>query len=410
MKQVIIGAVIALMAVLLAGPAAVQAQDLQDYDYVTNADNTITLTRYIGTNAVVTIPTNITGLPVIRIGQSAFSGLTNVTSVTIPGSVTNIGDSVFERCYGLTNASLANGVLSIGSNAFESCTSLTSVTLPGTLASIGASAFLWCSWLPTIVLPGSVTSIGDSAFKWCYRLTNATFANGLLSIGDSAFSGCISLTSAAIPGSVTNVGDSAFAGCNSLTSLTIPTNLSSIGNSVFGGCAALPNVTIPGSVTSLGSEAFGDCGDLSNVTIPASVTNFAADAFRGCLHSTNLYFQGNAPTISPINGPNIGPPLSGTVYYLPGTTGWSNTFGGDPAVLWNPLIQTGDGSFGVQTGQFGFNITGTSNIPIVVEASASLAGPVWTPLQSLTLTNGSYYFSEPFQPGSPQRYYRITSQ
>jgi hypothetical protein len=252
--------------------------------------------------------------------------------------------------------------------------------------------------------------MGDSVFGNCYRLTNATFANGLLSIGDSAFSGCISLTSVAIPGSVTNVGDSAFAGCNSLTNLTIPTSLTSIGNSVFESCAALPNVTIPGSVTSLGSEAFGDCGDLSNVTIPASVTNFAADAFAGCLHSTNLYFQGNAPSISPRNGPNIGPPLTGTVYYLPATTGWSNSFDGCPAVLWNPLIQTGDGSFGVRNNQFGFNITGTTNIPIVVEASTSLAGPVWTSVQSLTLTNGSYYFSEPFQPGSAQRYYRIGSQ
>jgi len=64
----------------------------------------------------------------------------------------------------------------------------------------------------------------------------------------------------------------------------------------------------------------------------------------------------------------------------------------------------------VRNNQFGFNITGTTNIPIVVEASPSLAGPGWTPLQSLTLTNGSYYFSEPFQPGSAQRYYRIGSQ
>jgi hypothetical protein len=98
------------------------------------------------------------------------------------------------------------------------------------------------------------------------------------------------------------------------------------------------------------------------------------------------------------------------VYYLPATSGWSNSFDGVPAVLWNPVIQTGDGSFGVRNNQFGFNITGTTNIPIVVEASTSLASPVWTALQSLTLTNGTCYFSEPFQPGSSGRYYRISSQ
>ena len=77
-------------------------------------------------------------------------------------------------------------------------------------------------------------------------------------------------------------------------------------------------------------------------------------------------------------GLTLGNPLIGTVYYLPGTTGWSNSFDGVPAVLWNPLIQTADGSFGVRTNQFGFNITGTPNIPIVVQAADNLANPVWT--------------------------------
>ena len=74
------------------------------------------------------------------------------------------------------------------------------------------------------------------------------------------------------------------------------------------------------------------------------------------------------------------------------------------------MIQTGDGDFGVQNGQFGFNIAGTANIPIVVEGCADLAGPVWVPLQSLTLTNGLFHFSEPAEANSPGRYCRIGSQ
>ncbi len=104
-----------------------------------------------------------------------------------------------------------------------------------------------------------------------------------------------------------------------------------------------------------------------------------------------------------------GNPVSATVYYLPATTGWSNTFGGVPAVLWNPLINTGDGSFGLSNNQFGFNITGTSNIPIVVEACADLAGPAWSPLASLTLTNGLMYFSDAQWTNYSGRYYRISS-
>ena len=94
---------------------------------------------------------------------------------------------------------------------------------------------------------------------------------------------------------------------------------------------------------------------------------------------------------------------------MPGTTGWSNPFDGLPAVLWNPLIQASGASFGISNSQFGFNITGTANIPIVVEACTNLVNPVWSLRQSLTLTNGLFYFSEPVQNSRTGRFYRISS-
>jgi hypothetical protein len=63
--------------------------------------------------------------------------------------------------------------------------------------------------------------------------------------------------------------------------------------------------------------------------------------------------------------------------------------------------------FGVRTNRFGFNITGTANIPIVVEACTNLANPAWNPLQSCNLTNGSLYFSDPTWTNYPARLYRI---
>ena len=98
-----------------------------------------------------------------------------------------------------------------------------------------------------------------------------------------------------------------------------------------------------------------------------------------------------------------------TVYYLPGTTGWGTTFGGRPAVLWNPLVQTSDASFGVRTNRFGFTITGASNLVIVVEASTNLANPVWAPVGTNTLTGGSSYFSDPQWTNHPARFYRLRS-
>jgi hypothetical protein len=49
----------------------------------------------------------------------------------------------------------------------------------------------------------------------------------------------------------------------------------------------------------------------------------------------------------------------------------------------------------VRSSQFGFEITGTSNIPIVVEACANPGSPVWIPRQSLTQTNGLFHISDP---------------
>jgi hypothetical protein len=92
--------------------------------------------------------------------------------------------------------------------------------------------------------------------------------------------------------------------------------------------------------------------------MPGSVTNIGGNAFYACVSLTNVYFTGNAPTAdsSIFGGYEVCQPVPVTVYYLPGTTGWSNTFAGVPALLWNPLIQTGHGSFGVRDNQFGFNI------------------------------------------------------
>ncbi|MGD0261934.1 MAG: hypothetical protein ABSD29_19365, partial [Verrucomicrobiota bacterium] len=88
---------------------------------------------------------------------------------------------------------------------------------------------------------------------------------------------------------------------------------------------------------------------------------------------------------------------------------WGLTFAGVPAVLWNPQAQTGDGSFGVRTNRFGFNITGTSNLVVVVEACTDLANPAWSPVGTNTLTGGSSYFSDPQWTNYPARWARTPS-
>jgi hypothetical protein len=262
--------------------------------------------------------------------------------------------------------------------------------------------------IPTNINNLLVTGIGigeDTVFS--DSLISVTIPSSITSIGSFAFVCYSNLTSVSIGNGVTNIDDWTFADCPNLTNVMMPNGVTSIGNYAFAFCFNL-SIAIPNSVTNIGKNAFSDCFSLTSITIPSSVTSIDEYAFVSCTSLASVYFEGNAP--------NVGSGLFEycinqlTVYYLPGTTGWSNTFAYTPAVtavLWNPLIQTGDGSFGVQSNQFGFNITNATNLTVVVEACTNLANPVWTPLQTLTLSNGSAYFSDPQWTNYPARFYGL---
>jgi len=281
-----------------------------------------------------------------------------------------------------------------------------------TVTSIGFEAFIDKTTVTSVTFPGSVTSAGYGAFEGCYWLTSVTMSDSLTKIADLMFNMCLNLTNAPIPPSVTSIGEDAFDG-TALSTLTIPTNVTSIGAGAFCDCTALTNAVLYG-ITTLGDYALSACTSLESVTLPATITEIIGNPFGYCPSLTEVFFMGNGPVL--LSGmPDSGEPFSDnpnvTVYYLPGTSNWTflTDVTGVKTVLWNPLIQTGNGNFGVQNNQFGFDITGTPAIPIVVEASTNLANPVWSALTNVTLTNGLFHFSEPLQAGSPTRYYRIGS-
>ena len=63
----------------------------------------------------------------------------------------------------------------------------------------------------------------------------------------------------------------------------------------------------------------------------------------------------------------------------------------------------------MQTNGFGFTISWATNIPVVVEACTNLANPLWSPVGTNTLTDGSSYFSDPQWTNYPARLYRLRS-
>jgi hypothetical protein len=248
---------------------------------------------YIGGSEVtsITIPNSVTS-----IGDYRFAGWSGLKSIAIPSSVTSIGGSAFSGCTGLTSVSVPSSVTSIGDDAFSGCTGLTKAEF-ASLESLFSISFgyncsnplqlahhlyIGGSEVTELVIPSSVTSIGNGAFQGCTGLVSIAIPSSVTSIGGSAFSGCTGLTSVSIPSSVTSIGGSAFNGCTALTSVVIPFSVTSIARDTFAGCTGLTSALIPESVTSIGDGAFYNCAGLTSIRIPSSVTSIGYDAFFGC--------------------------------------------------------------------------------------------------------------------------------
>jgi len=105
-----------------------------------------------------------------------------------------------------------------------------------------------------------------------------------------------------------------------------------------------------------------------------------------------------------------------TVYYLPGTTGWGAAFDSRPTALWAlpyPIILTGangNTNLGVRNNQFGFNVSWATNVPVIVLTATNLAKPVWTPVSTNALANGTCYCNDPQWRNYSGHFYRLRSQ
>jgi hypothetical protein len=256
---------------------------------------------------------NFTGLNTI--GQYAFSNCTNLSTITLPATVT-----------------------AIGRNAFATCGSLKSFTMPQSLKTIGIEAFAYTG-LTSVTIPSSVTDISAGAFSGCVSLKKLSVKSGNTVYNSSGSCNAIIKTttneliqgcqSTVIPNTVTSIGKQAFLALKTLTSIDIPSSVITIAERAFEG-TGLVNITIPSSVNTIGKYAFYNCTGLTEVhsliEVPFAINN---NVFQ--YNDNGVYF-----TTATLYVP------AGTKSKYKATAGWKNFTNiveeGLPEVIYGDLV------------------------------------------------------------------------
>ena len=201
-----------------------------------------------------------------------------VTSCVFGTSVTEIKPYAFYGATCLTYVSIPSWVTSIGESAFSGCSGLTEMTIP--FAGSSATA---------------TEASASTLFGYIFGMTSYTGGTSVRQYyEDNSFKDYYipsSLRSVTITGSNTggNLLFGAFSNCSMLTSVTIGNLVTSIGIAAFSGCSGLTSVTIGREVTIIKSGAFYNCSGLRTVTIGQSVTGIRQGAFSGCNGITDIY-------------------------------------------------------------------------------------------------------------------------
>ncbi|MGN0151437.1 MAG: leucine-rich repeat protein [Wujia sp.] len=286
-----------------------EAEDGVSYTYQSNADGGITITGLtsLTQRKSLVIPSEIDGLAVTEIGDSAFASNQYIEGVTIPDSVTRIGEKAFFSCKNMVaDIVIPGSVTEIGVSAFSGCRKTageTNITISNKIGTqmtnakinIGNLAFAYNSGIKGTLTIERPCVIGESAFSGCTYMTGGlSLPEGTTEIGASAFYNCSALDGElSLPDSVTGIGEKAFYNCSKLTTastaegdctFSIPSEIKEISNNAFYGCSGLTGeLKLPSGIETIGDGAFYDCSGLTGDLILAdTITSIGASAFAGC--------------------------------------------------------------------------------------------------------------------------------
>lgn len=170
-----------------------------------------------------------------------------VTHTTITDPSVNPDITDFEYCSGnvtippfVQHDGIDYTVSRIGTAAFMTATNgqtnVSSISLPPTITSLGAGAFFYCQSLSdSIIIPDAVEIIPNRCFEQCNRSPYISIPSSVKSIGTYAFYGCRLLEEISLPEGCYKVSSFAFYDCNHLSIVNLPSTFFIFGDCCFDG-------------------------------------------------------------------------------------------------------------------------------------------------------------------------------
>ena len=222
---------------------------------------------------------------ITSIGDAAFMNCSNLTALTIPGSVTHIGQWILQigdrdssgNWIPNPNTSITvtieEGATGLSSEAFWGAP-ISTISIPSTITEIPELCFAHSS-VKEVRTTGSIKTIHVNAFFRAKDLASFDLT-GVETIGEYAFAHT-GIKSIHIPASVNKIDSCAFANGDSLT-VTFEEGFNGLAKESFYG-APISTITIPKSVTVIPTSCFDNATLLNSVTLHDDITEIMDYAF-----------------------------------------------------------------------------------------------------------------------------------
>lgn len=260
---------------------------IQDYEYKITNNGQVIITKYTGTDADVTTPDTIDGMPVIGIDTNAFFDLPNLETLTISEGVQSVSDTFTGNVPKLRQIHFPSTLdfrTPDGSDypILGSCPSLEEITVPDNSPYLYAeNGILYDSAQYAVLCSAQNADLGDLVLPETVQIINT-----------HAFEYNTHLTSIQMPDCVYLIGYQAFESCVNLETITLTGNISTIPSNCFQRCTGLKELTIPEGVTSIKSDAFKNCTNLQKIYLPKSLTTIDSTSFSNATNITDIYYAG----------------------------------------------------------------------------------------------------------------------